>query len=68
MHPVYSQLLSSYSINDQVNMPQVGGHEFKIACQYEYQQSYVQAQFWYQTAAKKKGIAKRKITLRSCML
>jgi len=53
MHPVYSQLLSSYSINDQVNMPQVGGHEFKIACQYEYQQSYVQAQFWYQTAAKK---------------
>ena len=53
MHPVYSQLLSSYSINDQVNMHQVGGHEFKIACQYEYQQSYVQAQFWYQTAAKK---------------
>lgn len=55
MHPVYSQLLSSYSINDQVNMPQVGGHEFKIACQYEYQQSYVRAQFWYQTAAKKRA-------------
>lgn len=53
MHPVYSQLLSSYSINDQVNMPQVGGHEFKIACQYEYQQSYVRAQFWYQMVAKK---------------
>lgn len=34
-------------------MHQVGGHEFKIACQYEYQQSYVRAQFWYQTAAKK---------------
>ena len=53
MHPVRSQLLSSYSINDQVNMHQVGGHEFKIACQYEYLQSYVRAQFWYQTAAKK---------------
>lgn len=53
MHPLYSQMLSSYNVNDEVNMQHAGGHEFKIACRYEYQQSYVRAQFWYQTGAKK---------------
>jgi|TARA_B110001469_G_scaffold9956_1_gene9807 TPR repeat protein len=53
MHPVYSQVLSSYSLYDEVDMLQAGGHEFKLACRYEYQQCYLRAQFWYQTGAKK---------------
>jgi len=53
MHSVYSQVLSSYSLSDEVDMRQNGAHEFKLACQYEFQQSYFRAQFWYQTGARK---------------
>ena len=53
MHPVYSQVLASYSLYDEVDMLQAGGHEFKLACRYEYQQCYLRAQFWYQTGARK---------------
>ena len=52
-HPWQSQVLLSYSLEDEVDMDQSGGHEFKLACQYEYQQSYLRAQFWYQTSARK---------------
>ena len=47
------QTLTSYNLSNGVNMDQNGGHEFKLACQYEFQQCYPRAQFWYQTASHK---------------
>ncbi len=53
IHQWQSQVLLSYSLEDEEDMNQSGGHEFKLACQNEYQQSYLRAQFWYQASARK---------------
>jgi hypothetical protein len=45
IHQWQSQVLLSYSLEDEEDMNQSGGHEFKLACQNEYQQSYLRAQF-----------------------